>query len=57
MSKFGIELDFDRAIVPHGIIVMSEMLPAVNWTEMLQSLVEAALESSSMLHITDLREL
>jgi hypothetical protein len=57
VSKSGIELHFNHEIVPHGIVVVSEMLPAVNWAEVLRLLMKASLESSSMLHIVDLEEL
>ncbi|MCY7279245.1 MAG: hypothetical protein LH702_37310 [Phormidesmis sp. CAN_BIN44] len=57
VSKSSIELNFDRKIVPHSIVVISEMFPAVNWTEITKALMETALESSSMVHIIDLVEL
>lgn len=57
VSKSGIELDFDRQIIPHGIVVISEMFPAVNWEEIAKTFAETALENYSMLHILDLQEL
>lgn len=57
VSKSGNELSFDRQIVPHGIVVISEMFPFVNWIEIAYTLMDAALENSSMLHVIDLEEL
>ena len=57
VSKSGSELSFDRQIVPHGIVVISEMLPFIKCREVTYALIEAAKESSSMLHIIDLGEL
>lgn len=57
VSKAGGEISFERQIIPHGIVVISEMSPFVNWEEITSTLIDMALESSSMLHIIDLVEL
>jgi hypothetical protein len=56
-SNFGVELNFNRQIVPHGVVVISEMMPSIDWERISKTLIEESLESSAMLHIVDLEEL
>ncbi|MGG6268552.1 hypothetical protein ACQ4M3_29340 [Leptolyngbya sp. AN03gr2] len=57
VTKSGVELNFNREIVPHGVVVISEMFPFINWDEITICLMKTALESNSMIHILDLQEL
>ena len=47
----------DGKLIPHGIIVISEKIPAVNWNDIFFLLVKSALKTQSMIHILDLQEL
>lgn len=51
------EIRFNRKIVPHGIVVVSEMLPAASWNDIAFKVMQAALDSSSMIQVVDLHEL
>ena len=57
VSQSGVQLNFDRQLIPHGVVVISEMIPTVNWLYIAQILMKKSLESSAMLHILDLEEL
>lgn len=56
-SSDGRKIDFDRNIIPHGIVLLSEMLPAVSWDNVMFELAQASLKSKVILHVLDLREL
>lgn len=52
----GIEIIVNQDLVPHGIVLISEMFPFLDWDSVVTQLMEAALKSKAMLHIVDLRE-
>lgn len=51
------EIIINRELVPHGIVLVSEMFPFMNGKALLAQLAEASLKSNAMLHIIDLTEL
>jgi hypothetical protein len=56
-SLNGQIIDFNRSLVPHGIVLISEMFPAADWDAMFLELAQATSKSNIILHILDLREL
>jgi hypothetical protein len=57
VSQSDIDIDVNRKLCPHGIVVISETLPKINWGDVFQCLMKSSVESRSMLHIFDLNEL
>jgi hypothetical protein len=55
-QKGGV-IDFDRTIVPHCIVLVSELLPFGNWTEIENKMISAMKEQRMCLNVMDLREL
>jgi len=41
----------------HGIIMVSELFPSVDWTSVAEKLLKGSRETGAMLHVLDLREL
>lgn len=56
-TKDGIEIEFDRNIVPHGVVLISELVPFGNWDKVVFETIKLIKDSKSMIHILDLREL
>jgi hypothetical protein len=41
----------------HGVVLVSELLPSVDWTSIAQELIGASTPPAQLLHVLDLREL
>jgi hypothetical protein len=52
----GNQVQFNRKLVPHGIILISEFLQFGEWDEIITSILKAMIESHSMIHVMDMRE-
>ncbi len=48
---------FTRGSFLHGIVMVSEMLPSLNWEAIRTQLIAASQKSGAMLHVLDLQEL
>jgi hypothetical protein len=57
LSKAGKPIEFNREIVPHCIVLVSEMFPFGNWSEISRLVAEASCNYSAMFHVIDLSEL
>jgi hypothetical protein len=55
-DSIGNEVVFDRDLIPHGIILISELLPFGEWDEIVLSMFKAMIESNSMIHVLDMKE-
>ncbi len=53
----GTKINFDRSILPHMIIVVSELLPFGDWSDIVSEAIGLVRKSNVMVHILDLREL
>lgn len=51
------EIEINRAILPHAIVLISEMYPAIDWDIITNEVFKAWIKSKAMFHILDLREL
>lgn len=52
----GREISFDRTLLPHGIILISEMLLFGNWDQALYKVLKAMTEFNIWIHVMDLKE-
>lgn len=52
----GKEIHFNRTLIPHGIVLISEFLPFGEWDSIVNEMFEAMLESNSMIHLLDMKE-
>lgn len=53
----SIDIKTDVGVIRQGIVMISEMLPGLDWESIGQQLLAASHESSAMLHVLDLQEL
>ena len=53
----GNEIVFDKTLLPHCIVLISELLPFGEWEEILKKVLMAMIENRFYLHIMDFREL
>ncbi len=53
----AIELPSTVGGVHQGVVMVSEMLPALDWEDIATQLIDASKQSGAMLHVLDLREL
>lgn len=51
------EIEINREILPHAIVLISEMYPAIDWDAITNEVFKAWIKSNAMFHILDLREL
>lgn len=51
------EIEINREILPHAIVLISEMYPAIDWDIITNEVFKAWIKSKAMFHILDLREL
>lgn len=51
------ELLFDRALFPHGIVLISEMLPFGDWKSTIALIIDTMSECRMFIHVMDLREM
>ena len=56
-TKTGTELHFDRSLIPHAVVLVSELLPLGDWDEITTQTTALARDSNMLVHILDLREL
>jgi hypothetical protein len=56
-TNVGTELCFDRSLIPHAIVLVSELLPFGDWDEIVLQTIALARDSGMFIHILDLREL
>ena len=52
----GKEILFARTLIPHGIILISEFLPFGEWDEVVISMMNAMIDTNSMIHVMDMKE-
>ncbi len=50
------EIVFKRTLLPHGIVLVSNLLPFGNWDETIQALLEAMLKVKIYIHVMDMSE-
>lgn len=55
-DQLGEEICFNKKLVPHGIILVSELLQFGDWKEIVISLQEAMIEGNMMIHLFDMNE-
>lgn len=53
----GQEIAFDRKILPHAIVLISEMHHMADWKTITREMFAASLQTKTIFHIIDLREL
>ena len=53
----GQEIEVNREILPHAIVLISEMYPAIDWSAITIELFKIGIKSKAMFHILDLYEL
>lgn len=51
------EIEINREILPHAIVLLSEMHPAIDWDTITIELFKKTINSKAIFHILDLREL
>lgn len=56
-SKDGTKLIFDRSIVPHGIVLVSELFPFDDWNHIIKEMEIKSREHNIMLSVLDLKQL
>jgi hypothetical protein len=56
-TNVGTKIELDREIVPHAVVVVSELLHFGNWNEIVVDIIDTAKESNILIHVLDLREL
>ncbi|MGQ7854461.1 hypothetical protein ACUN24_09450 [Pedobacter sp. WC2501] len=52
----GNEIIFDRQLLPHGIILVSELLPFGEWEKTILTLLNAMIEVKIWIHVMDMKE-
>jgi hypothetical protein len=52
-----IDMPHSSASPRHGVVLVSELLPSVDWTSIAQELIGASTPPAQLLHVLDLREL
>jgi len=52
----GIEIVFNRQLFPHGIVLVSELLPFGDWDTTVRALIEAMIEGKIWIHVMDMKE-
>ena len=57
LDENGKEINVDRNIPPHCIVLIAELMPAENWDAITNQLIDAIEETQAYFHILDLREL
>jgi hypothetical protein len=50
------EILFNRSLVPHGIVLVSEMLVFGEWEHTIGQMMKAMIETNSMIHVMDMKE-
>jgi hypothetical protein len=55
-NQYGIEIHFNKKLVPHGIILVSELLQFGDWTEIVRALQKAINENNIMINLFDMKE-
>ncbi|MCF0057681.1 hypothetical protein [Dyadobacter sp. CY356] len=50
------EIIFERALLLHGIILVSELLPFGDWKETLNTILQAMLRTKISIHVMDMSE-
>lgn len=55
-DRLGEEIFFNKRLVPHGVILVSELLPFGDWKEIVIALQKAMIEGNMMIHIFDMKE-
>tara|TARA_A100000171_G_scaffold36127_1_gene34793 strand:- start:1423 stop:2628 length:1206 start_codon:yes stop_codon:yes gene_type:complete len=55
-TKKGKLIDFNRYIIPHCTVLVSELIPFGDWTEIENEIIRATIEEKIYLHIMDFRE-
>lgn len=56
-SASGEVLSITKGFTPHTIILVSELLPFGDWSEITLKIIELSKEMNAMFHVIDLREL
>ena len=56
-SQARSEIVFDREILPHAIVMVSELIPFGDWDDLVIETMEKAIMHNMMIHILDLQEL
>jgi len=50
------EIMFNRALLPHCIVLVSELLPFGDWTEIEKKIFKSMIDNKILLHVMDLKE-
>ncbi len=50
-------IDFDRSLVPHALVLVSEILPFGDWDGIVKEIAETAMRTGAMVHVFDIKEL
>jgi len=56
MDKTGHELEFDRSVVPHCIVLASEIFHSGDWSDVQDELLDAAAETGALFNALDVQE-
>src|SRR5690348_13387149 len=51
-----IEIVFNRSLIPHGIVHISEMLIFGEWQHIVEQMMKAMIETNGMIHVMDMKE-
>jgi hypothetical protein len=57
VTRDGQEIEINRELLPHAIVLLSEMYPAIDSKTITIELFKTQIESKAMFHILDLRDL
>ena len=57
VTQDGQEIEINRELLPHAIVLLSEMNSAIDFNSITAELFKTQIESRAMFHIVDLREL
>jgi len=52
-----IEIVFNRSLIPHRIVLISEMLIFGEWQHIVEQMMKAMIETNNMIHVMDMKEL